>query len=539
LTAFGRHPGPWIGAASASALLWAWGCNAITGSTGYYVVQASLPDSSMTTHPPQDERQDEPPDACVSGTDRPTLERACTSSVCVPFPALVPTCEGGLCPLPMIAPAAADAGAAVPTPPQDAQAGDGASEAGSDAAAVQAGPDASPQGGALPSCAEVGQSGTSPVYVTGSTALASFIGEVSSALSSQVTIVYQGSGSCVGVHSALDPADYPLSAANGAATYYAPGGQQKSCRFDAAEGLVADIGASDVFFSTCYLGLPLTPPIPASVAENFGPVQVMNFAVPQPSAQQSISLAAAYYVFGFGGQNYPVPPWTDPAQLQIRNANSGTQSLIGAAIGVPPAQWYGVNHSTSAQVGAALVAAGQSGNQHTIDSALGILASDYLLQNSQSLRGLAFQDSTDGCGYYPNSTAFAHDGINARDGHYPLWGPSHFYARVDPSTNLPLKQGVSQFIDGLNGLTALPGLDLVAEYSSKGLIPECAMHVTRTSDGGDYTPYKAPVTCNCYFELHATGSTSCPTCRTNSDCPARAPSCNKFGPQPQQGYCDL
>jgi len=47
------------------------------------------------------------------------------------------------------------------------------------------------------------------------------------------------------------------------------------------------------------------------------------------------------------------------------------------------------------------------------------------------------------------------------------------------------------------------------------------------------------VTCNCYFELHATGSTTCQPCRTNSDCPAGAPSCNKFGPQPQQGYCDL
>jgi Cys-rich repeat protein len=65
------------------------------------------------------------------------------------------------------------------------------------------------------------------------------------------------------------------------------------------------------------------------------------------------------------------------------------------------------------------------------------------------------------------------------------------------------------------------------------------MHVTRTSDGGDYTPFKAPVTCNCYFELHATGGATCQPCRTNSDCPAGAPSCNKFGPQPQQGYCDL
>jgi hypothetical protein len=538
LIAFGGRRGCWAAVACAAVLLSAWGCNAVTGSTGYYVVQASLPDSGPASLPdsgPTSHPQDEPQDACIAGTDRSSLERACTNSVCVPFSTVLPSCEGGVCPLPVASPpAAVDGGDA-----EAASVPDGGPADSAPSASAEAGADATPEAGALPSCSQVGVNASAPVYVTGSTALASFIGEVSSALASTVTVVYQGSGSCVGVHSVLDPADYPLSSANGTATYYAPGGQQKTCQYVPTEGLVADVGASDVFYSTCYLGLPLTPPIPASVAENFGPVQVMNFAVPQPSTQQSISLAAAYYVFGFGGQIHAVPPWTDPAQLQIRSANSGTQSLIAAAIGVPAAQWYGVNHSTSAQVGAALVAAGQSGNQTTIDSALGILASDYLLQNSQSLRGLALQDTTAGCGYYPNSTAFAHDDVNARDGHYPLWGPSHFYARVDPATNLPLKPGVSQFIDGLNGLTALPGLDLVAEYSSKGLIPECAMHVTRTSDGADYTPYKAPVACNCYFELHATGSTTCPTCRTNSDCPARAPSCNKFGPQPQQGYCDL
>jgi hypothetical protein len=509
------------GAAATASLLAAWGCNALTDSTGYHEVAAARasdagPDAMAG-------------DACVPGTDRETLEQACTGSVCVPYAGMLPACSGGLCPLPAPAPTATVA---------DDAGGEASADAGASAPS-DAGIDAAPDGGVMASCSQARADASSIVYVTGSTALASFIGEVSSALASQVTIVYQQSGSCIGVHSALDPANYVLSSANGVATYFTAGGQQNTCVLDPGEGLVADVGASDVFYSTCYLGQATTPPLPASVGENFGPVQIMNFAVPQASTQQSISLTAAYYVFGFGGMQYQVPPWIDPMQLQIRNANSGTQALIAAAIGVPPAQWSGVNHGTSAQVGAALVAAGQSGSQKVIDSALGILASDYLLQNTQALRGLAVQDRTPGCGYYPNSTAFARDNASARDGHYPLWGPSHFYARVDPSTNLPLKPGVSRFIDGLNGLTALPGLDLVAEYASKGLVPECAMHVTRASDGGDYTPFKAPVTCNCYFELHATGATTCQPCDANGECPSRAPNCNRFGPQPQQGYCDL
>jgi hypothetical protein len=508
-----------VPATTAAALLAVWGCNALIDSNGYYeVVSAEAgPDANL------------PSGSCVAGTNRRTLEQACTSSVCMPYSANLSICDGGLCPLPASTPpvesADADAPDSGPTPTPDAGADGGGSTV--------------PEAGAPPSCSQIGGDPSTIVYVTGSTALAAFIGEVSSALSSQVTIVYQQSGSCVGVHAALDPADNTLSSANGAATYYTTGGVQQTCTLDPGDRLVADIGASDVFYSTCYLGQAVTPPLPAAVGENFGPVQIMNFAVPQASTQKSISLSAAYYVFGFGGQGYGIAPWTDANQLQIRNANSGTQALIAAAIGVPPAQWKGVSHSTSAQVGSALIAAGQSGTQSLIDSALGILASDYLLQNTQTLRGLAVQDDNATCGYYPDTTALAHDNANARDGHYPLWGPSHFYARVDPATNLPLKAGVSQFINGLNGLTPLPGLDLVAEYASKGLVPECAMHVTRANDGGDYSPFKAPVTCNCYFELNATGMTSCQPCGANTDCPSSAPNCNKFGPQPQQGYCDL
>ena len=499
------------------------GCTSLLDATGYYESGAQANDAGgrADTGSVADAGNvadaGAGADACTSGTDRQSLELGCNGSSCVPFVRSLPSCSGGLCPLPA---AGADAGVATPT------------DAGSDGGVAA-------DGGASNLCSHVRVDSSGLVYVTGSTALAAFIGEVSSALASKVTIVYQQSGSCVGVRAAIDPANNVLSSANGTATYYTAAGVQQTCVLDPSEGLVADVGASDVFFSTCYLGQSATPPLPASVAENFGPVQIMNFAVPQSSSEQSISLTAAYYVFGFGGQTYPVTPWTDPSELQIRSANSGTQSLIAAAIGVPPGLWQGINHSTSAQVGAALVAAGQSGSKTVVDSALGILASDYLIQNLQTLRGLAVEDKNQACGFYPNSTAFARDNLNARDGHYPLWGPSHFYARVDPSTNLPLKPGVSQFIDGLNGLTALPGLDLVAEYASKGLVPECAMHVTRANDGGDYTPYRAPVTCNCYFDLHATGTTACRTCAGNSDCPSAAPNCNKFGAAPQQGYCDL
>jgi hypothetical protein len=545
-------------------------CNYLLDASAYHVaadggVDASTtaPDAATTV------------DACAPGTTRLTLENACTSAECAPFLGSVPSCSGGLCPLPLpdaaastgdaasadavagdggptadatIADAAGDA-----TPPDadttaeattnDATIADGAPDDGSDdgAAGVDAAPEAGGADAGVLSCLTVRPDTNSIIFITGSTALASFIGEVSKVLATQpsnpITVVYQASGSCVGVRSAIDPSNNPLAQSLGTSTYYDSDGSVHSCTFAASDNVVADVGASDVFYSTCYLGQPVTPPLPQNVSDNLGPVQVMNFAVPQGSTQRSISLSAAYYVFGFGGAQYPVPPWTDPKQLQIRSAASGTQSMIAAAIGVPPAQWKGVGNSTSSGVGAALVSAGQSSSQTVVDSALGILASDYLLQNSQTLRGLAVQDENATCGFFPSSTATARDAANVRNGHYPLWGPSHFYARVDPQ-RLPLKAGVSQFIDGLSGVTQLPGLDLVGEYAAKGLIPLCAMSVARSDDGGEYDPYKPSLTCNCYFDLIATGATSCTKCNTNADCSAAAPSCNKFGPAPQQGYCD-
>lgn len=379
-------------AMGSAGLVAAWGCNTIIDSSGYYEVQQTLIEAGAAADAA----------ACEAGTDRRSLEQGCTTGACVPFSAHVPSCDGGLCPLPK-ADAPPDAGAPVPV---EAAASDG----GDDDA-----------GGGPISCSHVAADPSTIVYVTGSTALASFIGEVSNALASRFTIVYQQSGSCVGVRSAIDPDNNVLSSANGAATYFTPSGVQQTCTLDPGEGIAADIGASDVFYSTCYLGQAVTPPLPANVGENFGPVQIMNFAVPQSSSQQSISLTAAYYVFGFGGAAFPVSPWTDPAELQIRSANSGTQSLIAAAIGVPPGQWKGVGHGTSQDVGAALVAAGKGSNPKTANSALGILASDYLLQNAQVLRGLAVKDENATCAYYPNSTAFGRDNANARDGHYPLW----------------------------------------------------------------------------------------------------------------------
>jgi hypothetical protein len=488
------------------------GCNSILGFGSYTFSDGG--DAGATAEASSDARFDGSPDgaeaACPVPTDRAQFESACTTAQCEPFDDSRLPLDGGLRPLP--SPPPPDAG-------PDGQGGeDGATAA--DAATDEAGaPDA---GGPVP-CASL----SNPVYATGSSALVLFLGTVGTALfSSGITFVYQTSASCIGVQSVLQPG----FVMTGTATYYDASGSAITCALPAG-GQPVDIGVSDVFATTCQ---QLPNGLPGNVKENLGPVQTMVFTVPTTSQQNSISLVAAYDVFGFGAESM-VSPWTDASQIFQRNSSSGTQNMLAAAIGVPAAQWMGVVHASSGAMVTDLQTAGK--DPTTANQTIGVLSIDYVQENPATLRPLAFQDDGKSCGYFPDSTSTANDKANVRDGHYPLWGPSHFFNFVD-AQGAPINANAQAFIDALSGISPLQGVDLLQLYATHHVVPLCAMHVQRSSDGADYGAFTPPSTCNCYFDLQATGQTACKTCTSSSGCPASTPTCSQFG-NPPVGYCEL
>jgi hypothetical protein len=464
-------------------------------------------------------------DACAAPTDRPSFESACTGAQCTPFDnSRVPLVDGGLRPLPPVPIPDAAPEAAV-----DPDAGDDGGGAGDGAVANDGGAvdesGAGEAGGPI-LCSSLPH----PVYATGSSALQKLLARVGGLLGADpnapVTFVYLTSASCTGVSAILD--DAPIS---GIAQYFDQSGSPLTCTLPPNQ--LVDVGISDVFATTCR---SLANGLPPEVKENFGPVQIMTFAVPQASQQKSISLEAAYNVFGFGNDSQ-VAPWTNANYIFERTPSSGTQNMIASTIGVPAARWQGVTNSSSANVVQGLTSAGQDPDPAVADRAIGILSDDYVGESLTTLRALAFQDLGQPCGYWPDSTATAKDKANVRDGHYPIWGPSHFYSRVDGS-GAPRNTDAQKFIDSLSGVTPVGGFDLLQLYVQSFVVPICAMHVTRTSDGGNYIPYTPPATCNCYFDAQATGQTSCTTCLASSDCPVTAPVCRMFG-NPPTGYCEL
>ena len=371
-----------------------------------------------------------------------------------------------------------------------------------------------------------------PVYVAGSTAMQPFlavIGKNLAASTPAITVVYQGQGSCTGVGYLANPDDTTKNSISGTGTYWDTSGTAQTCNLAAITGNVVDIGMSDVFATSC------SQTLPATVKDFHGPVQSMTFAVPFASSQTSISAEAAYMVFGFGADTaaHTIAPWNDATAMEVRSASSGTQQMISAALAQVSSsfnatKFKGVSNSGSGGVLSGLTAI------TTPDKAIGILAADYMDKNRTLVKELAYQHVGQGCGYWPDSSSTAFDKQNTRDGHYAIWGPVHMITRVDGS-GTPISGDAKTILDILTGAVE-PAFDLLTVEAQGGVVPDCAMRVSRTSEVGPMASYMPAKSCECKFlAAAATAPTTCVSCTKATEataCQAPTTHCN-------YGYCEL
>ena len=440
------------------------------------------------------------PASCFLG-DASTVDQflnQCSTSQCL---ASDPCLENGIC----------DDDAQAPTVAPDAA-----------AAAAASTSDAAPP----PFCSTI-----SPylVYTAGSTALQPFLAVVAKLApigTNNYTIVYANTGSCVGVASQLDsnPAKHVVT---GAAVYFDTGGVSHPCLLDPA-GSTIDVGISDVFATSC------TEPEPVAggpVAQYLGPIQAMTIVVPQASSQNTITAAQAHLVFGTGGGGVPEPdastfPWTDPRLYFVRNSGSGTQQMLSRAFNVQATAWWGVDRGGSGAVATGL----QAVDPAKADQAIGILSTDVVDPLRGKLKYLAFQESGQSCGYYPDSSSATKDKRSIRDGHYPVWGPVHMFTQVTGS----LPSAAAQSIVARFGQTALDPT-LLNSIIDVGLVPQCAMTVARETELGPIHAQAPDYQCGCYMDSRVIGTAApgCVTCNSGADCtgvPGK-PQCN-------YGYCE-
>ena len=371
-----------------------------------------------------------------------------------------------------------------------------------------------------------------PIFMAGSSAFEPILSQLAVQIKAKqnVSIVYDPISSCLGVSSVSPPQDNPVpQPLSGTAHYYTvdPTDSTKtvtnSCNLSG--NTMAAVGISDVAFFSCQ-GIDK----PASIGEWDGPVQSMLIIVPKANyTTTSISSQQAAAIWGCG-QNSGVGNFTDETAIQQRSQTSGTQILIARNIGVPESAFKGFSNGSSGAMVTSLLAVPDP------QKAIGFVAADFYATRRSQISSVAFRGIGQTKAYYADSNATATDLKNVRDGHYMIQGPLHFFSPLtagQPAANAKL---VLSWLTGAVPIdpTDTMNVNYVNTVAVGGDVPQCAMKVKIDKDGGQFSPYHAPVSCTCAFEAAKLVTSAAGTCTIHctkdTDCTG--------GTRCQTGYCE-
>ena len=224
------------------------------------------------------------------------------------------------------------------------------------------------------------------VYVTGSTNMLPLLQAVAPLMAADdpaYLVVFQPQTSCRGAAAMFDPdpSRQVIKDIPGNWAFFFDGqGIKHYCRLS-PEGDRVDVGESDVYARTC--GYDPKP----GIADYTGPIQAITFVVPAGSSQRSISAEAAHILFGAGGAQGALAPWTDPRMYFVRSAGTGTIQLTSRAINVPPNAWWGIDRLSSDNLRDSMEVI----DPGVAEKAIGVLSSDFADRARANLRILSFQ----------------------------------------------------------------------------------------------------------------------------------------------------
>lgn len=352
-----------------------------------------------------------------------------------------------------------------------------------------------------------------PVYVPGTSLVRPFFAKVASKLAtdatSPITIVYQAKSTCV-AYGQVSPGT-PMT---GTGVYWDATGEQ-SCDLPIA-GVTPDVALGDLTWKTCF-----NVEQPADVAPIQTFVQAVGFVVPKSSTQVAITAEECNVLFRYGASaGKALAPWSDPQFIVVRNPNSSTQWLNGLACGVPGNAFSANLVNTNAVSADVLAKVTAQNTTPNAEKTIGILAADYYDSVRTNVKMLAFQSYGQGCSgaFLPDSTAASFDKRNVRDGHYGTFGYTWGMAKAGVDKQ-PTSAGARTLLTYMAGTTVVNGADPIAEAAGIGLIPQCAMSVRRSTDGGELQSFTPDKPCGCYFESKTPSpTTSCEACAANNTC---------------------
>lgn len=290
---------------------------------------------------------------------------------------------------------------------------------------------------------------------------------------------------------------------------------------DVAPGPTISLGIGATYLSSC----PQTPAQPGDVGVFDGPIQAYGFITHKTSSQVAITAEEGYLAYGFTEGGGEAAPWI-VQNLRFKRGNTASTTLtMSSAIRLLPTQMKAAADSGTSD---ALITSVM--NSPTPEATLGILGTELFDQRRTDIKLLAFKTFGQKFAYFPDSTNATFDKKNVRDGHYLPWSPTPYIAKVTGAaiTDANAKR-IYELVMGTRAGDDVNGL---LQVISSGLVPECAMKVTRAGDGADLSLYNDPAPCSCYFEKSVPqGTTACTACTVGNDGPCGGGKC-------RLGYCE-
>lgn len=326
------------------------------------------------------------------------------------------------------------------------------------------------------------------------------------------------------------------------------------------DGLNIDLGISATFVSSCSQSVLDTQP--EDVAIFRGPVQAYGFVVPEGSLEAAggaITREEAYFVFSGQGATANAVPWTAepnpeaPGVPSIYIRRPTTSTLLTCSSNVAPElltpdRWVGYHLEGQDDRSSVVINGVANAPLELRDATIGILGVELYDRQRDVLDLLAYQAEGQKGAYYPDSAPSRRDKRNVRDGHYVPWSYTEYLTYVDEDGN-PTNGNVQRILDIVSGAEVVRlrsgegatqsfDVDALEVIAGNGLIPDCAMGVTRSSDGGDLSLYAPEAPCNCFFETvqdpeiaeDPTWQEQCKTCDEQTPCDSGT--CNR-------GYCEV
>jgi len=308
---------------------------------------------------------------------------------------------------------------------------------------------------------------------------------------------------------------------------WTPSSPAPSCEADPqGNPLALAIGAT--FLSSCGRPDPAADSSSA-IAQYTGPIQAYGFVTARASSQVAITAEEAYFALGFASATGQAAPWTDQNVRFTRGPTSSTALTLAAAIGLRASQLKG----TTPPGNSSQEVLSRVNTTPNPDATLGLLGTEIYDSARSDVKLLAFRGFGQRYAYFPDSTATSFDKRNVRDGHYLPWSPTTYLTRVDRQGNpvdvhvqriLRLIFGATHWLHDANSSQQPPSSDLtnadaLVDVIASGLIPTCAMRVTRATEGGPLSRFAPSDPCDCFFEAHTPGGTqTCASCNKDSDC---------------------